>query len=368
MEDPILPQPKPLSKMKITFSRLKRRILKYTWVVRGAILGFIVLGVYLTFLLMGYVLSRTPLGGYIKLSGDFLFTPEAKIEILNGQTNVLILGKGGEGHDAPELTDTIILTSISHLRPDVKLVSLPRDIWIPDLRTKLNSVYYWGNQKKPGGGIILAKSVAEKVSGVKIQYGVVIDFSSFKEIVDTLGGVDVEVENSFTDSKYPISGKENDDCGGDKEFKCRYEEVRFEKGLQYMEGETTLKFARSRNAEGDEGTDLARSARQQKIIAAISAKVLSKKVLLSPKTLLKLWEIVKNSVETDIGDSAGAILARRMLNAKGNFSSHVLPEELLVNPPESAKYDNLYVFIPKSGDWVETNRWFDCLLKETNCN
>ncbi|OGM15861.1 hypothetical protein A2V56_05365 [Candidatus Woesebacteria bacterium RBG_19FT_COMBO_42_9] len=368
MEDPTVPQPKPISKAKVTFSRLKRRILKHTWAVRAGILGLIFVSIYLIFTLIGFILGHTPLGNFVKLSGDFLFTPEGKIEILDGRTNILILGKGGVGHEAPDLTDTIILASVSYKNPEIKLVSLPRDIWIPDLRTKLNSVYYWGNQKQTGGGIILAKSTVEEISGQKVQYGVVIDFSAFKEIIDTLGGVEVDVEREFTDTRYPIVGKENDECGGDKEFKCRYETIHFEKGLQAMDGARALKFARSRNAQGDEGTDFARSQRQQKIISAISKKVISTKILLSPKTLLKLWEIVRISIETDIPDSSGAILARRLLAAKNSLNSQVLPQNLLVNPPESPRYDSLYVFIPRSGDWSEVHSWVECVISGGICN
>lgn len=368
MEDPPVPQPKPLSKTKVTLSRLKRRILKYTWLVRGAILGLAILGVYLIVLTIGFVLGSTPIGNFLALSGDFLFTPKEKIEVLGGRTNILILGKGGEGHETPDLTDTIIFASISHENPEIELISLPRDIWIAELRTKLNSVYYWGNQRQAGGGIILAKSTVEEISGQKVQYAVVIDFSAFKEIIDTLGNVEVDVEREFTDTKYPIVGKENDECGGDKEFKCRYETIHFDKGFQAMDGATALKFARSRNAEGDEGTDFARSQRQQKIISAISAKVLSTKVLFSPRTTLSLWEIAKDSLETDISDSVGVILARMVFAARGKIESHLLSEALLVNPPESPRYDNLYVFIPKSGDWGEINKWFDCTLAGVNCN
>jgi len=97
MEDPTVPQPKPISKAKVTFSRLKRRILKHTWAVRAGILGLIFVSIYLIFTLIGFILGHTPLGNFVKLSGDFLFTPEGKIEILDGRTNILILGKALSG-------------------------------------------------------------------------------------------------------------------------------------------------------------------------------------------------------------------------------------------------------------------------------
>jgi len=366
MED-TLPQPKPLSKTKLTLLRIKRRILKHVWLARAGVAGLIFLSIYLLFVVVGFILGKTPLGNLIRLSGDFFFTPQEKIQSLGGRTNVLILGKGGSGHEAPDLTDTIILASFSQTNPDLKLISLPRDIWISEFRAKLNSMYYWGNQKVPGGGIVMAKSVVEEITGQKVQYAVIIDFSGFTEIIDTLGGIEVEVETTFIDKKYPLPGKENDECSGDKEFKCRYEILQFEKGTWVMDGATALKFARSRNAEGDEGTDLARAARQEKIIRAIFKRAFSPRIILSPGKMTNLFKIAKGSLETDLTDSASAILIRRAIAAKNNMETLVLPEAFLENPPKLKKFDYLYVFIPKDETWDGIHKWFDCTLGGINC-
>ncbi|MEJ2441683.1 MAG: LCP family protein, partial [Patescibacteria group bacterium] len=99
--------------------------------------------------------------------------PAQKIQTTEDRTNILILGRSGEGHDSPDLTDTIIFASVGHTDHSVKLISLPRDIWIPELRAKLNSTYYWGNQRQKGGGIILAKSTVESILGQPVHYGLV---------------------------------------------------------------------------------------------------------------------------------------------------------------------------------------------------
>ena len=112
-----------------------------------------------------------------------------------------------------------------------------------------------------------------------------------------------------------------------------------------MDGETALKFVRSRYAQGDEGTDLARAKRQQRVILALKDKVLSRDIIFSPSKLLELKKAVEESVETDIDPSAGVVLARRILSARDSVSSRVVPEDLLENPPKSPRYDNLYVFI-----------------------
>lgn len=363
-------------KQNIWLSRVKRRLLKHVWILRALILsGFIF---FLYFILSFGIkqIAKTSFGAYVGLAKDFITAPNNKFKSFDGRTNILILGKGGAGHDAPDLTDTIILASISNEDPEIDLISLPRDIWLIDLRAKLNSIYYWGNQREPdGGGLVLAKSVVEEITGIPVHYALVIDFSGFENIIDAVDGIDVEIDNSFVDEKYPITGKENDTCDGDPEFKCRYETVSFEKGLTHMDGEIALKFVRSRNAEGDEGTDLARAARQQKVLSAIKNKVSSREIIFSPKKLLNLKDSVLSAIETDITSSEGAVLARKVFNARENLTQHVLPEDFLENPPKMARYDNLYVFIPKNDDpslesdkdWSKVHDWVSCILENGEC-
>jgi len=272
-----------------------------------------------------------------------------------GRVNILILGIGGKGHAGGDLTDTMIFVSVSLNRPSVVFVSLPRDIWIPSIRAKINSAYYWG-------GFALAKSTTEEVVGQPIDYALVMDFSGFTKIIDVLGGVQVNIERSFVDEEYPIAGKENDTCGGDPQLRCRYETVSFAKGLTVMDGETALKFARSRYAKGDEGTDLARAARQEKIIQAVKNKLLSKDFFLSPKKIIAVWQAVRESVQTDLGNNALAILAGRILMGRNNIVQTTLPEELLVNPPISPTYDNQYVFVPQNGNWDKVHEWISSLF------
>lgn len=376
-----------VSRRRVILSRLKRRLLKHVWVIRAlGILGAAMI-VFLVILLVGSLIKKTKIPYYYNLASSFIFTPEGVVDEIDGRTNILILGKGGDGHEAPDLTDTILFMSLDHNENEVTMISLPRDIWLPTLRTKLNSVYYWGNKKEPlvqrtpdtegvGGGIILAKASVEEILGQHVHYAVVLDFSGFREIIDVLGGVEVDVETEFSDEKFPIPGRENDLCDGDPEYKCRYETLRFAQGRQLMDGETALKFARSRNAEGDEGTDFARQKRQQKIIEAVKEKILDKDTLLSPKKLLQLKDAFLSNLEMDIEENESAVLARILLNSKDNISSQILPEELLINPPLSFKYDNLYVFIPKeeglstgSGlDWSEVHNWVECILdNEKEC-
>lgn len=350
-------------KRLIFLSKLRRFLRRHVVLVRITILVFI-LGIVVTpFVILFRVLNSSGLSNYLYLVKTFVTTPMDKVEVEDDRTNILILGKGGVGHEAPDLTDTMIFASISHTGGKPILVSLPRDIWVDELRAKLNSAYYWGNQKTPGGGLTLAKATVSGIVGKPIHYAMVVDMSGLSSLIDLLGGVDVDVETAFTDNKFPIPGREGDLCGGDRTFACRYETITFERGTKHMSGELALKFVRSRNAEGDEGTDFARAKRQQKVLEGVQKRLLSRDIYLNPTKIKELLALIENTVETDIDEEAGAIIGRRLFDTRDIRESHVLSEDLLVNPPISRKYDNLYVFVPKVEGWSEVHSWVENLLK-----
>lgn len=333
------------------------------WLGRG-LLGLIFL-IFLFFFIWGIgFLINGPKLNYSPLVKNFLLTPSENIDSQDGRTNLLILGKAGDGHEAPDLTDTIIFASISERENGITTISLPRDIWIPELRAKINSVYYWGKTLDDGGGLSLAKKTVGEILGEPIHYTLVVDISGFTKIIDVLEGIEVNVKEGFTDENYPIKGRENDNCDGDNEYRCRYEVVTFSAGKQLMNGEMALKYVRSRRAEGEQGTDLSRAERQQAIISAIKDRILSFQVLSSPKKIKALWEATISTIETDIPESAAAILAREILSSRSNLSSYVLGEDFLENPQPLPRYDYLYVFIPKAGNWDDVYKWVDSLINK----
>jgi len=318
------------------------------------------------FFVAGTIFRWAGVGGYAEAVKSFLFSKGSAVRSENGKVNILILGKGGKGHGGPDLTDTIIFASISLTGHSIELISIPRDIWIPEIRAKINSAYYWGNlQPERGGGLSFAKQVVSEVTGQSVNYALAIDFSGFQDIIDTIGGVDVSVDRSFTDTKYPVAGKEDDTCGGDATLACRYETIHFDKGLTYMDGATALEFVRSREGDNGENTDFARSARQQKVISAVSKKVLSLGIILNPAKDYKILKAVKASIETDLDPTTIGILVRTILGSRNSMNSYVLSTDLLVNPPVSPAYDKQYVLIPKlgSGNWKEIVNWISSVLK-----
>lgn len=316
----------------------------------------------------------------VKVTHSFLFGRTENLKNYNSQTNFLILGLGGEKSQPGSLTDTQQLFFYDHKGVRHLLLSIPRDIWLPDLGLKINSAYAYGNSLE-GSGIEVTKDAATKITGQPIHYSVVVSFDGFVRLVDLVGGIDVEVERSFTDTRYPIRGRENDLCGGDTEYRCRWETVTFGKGKSHFDGQTALKFVRSRQARGDEGTDFARAARQQKAMLAIKEKILSPAFFLNSPKIEQLFGLTEEVFETDIPQSDLGIVIRAFLEAKrekvytaaipaidpANPDENLEKSALLIHPPLSPVYKNQWVLVPIGGSWEPTRVWVACLLIRDDC-
>lgn len=293
------------------------------------------------------------------------------LKTYDNQVNILFLGIAGGSHEGPNLSDSIIIANYNFETNKLTTVSIPRDIWSDTLQDKINSAYAYGEAKKPnGGGFILSKAEVEAIIGLPIQYSVLIDFEQFKELVDFVGGIEVEIDSSFVDKKFPIVDHENDDCDGDKTYSCRYETISFAKGRTQMNGETALKFARSRNAEGKEGTDFARENRQQKILEAAKSKLLNLIKKLNLKTYQQLYAIIDKLVKRDITNQQAAIIAKNIV-LKGNFKQQkiILSEDFFTNPLiNSNQYNGLWVLIATDNTYSLIHQYIDCNLKtQSNC-
>lgn len=232
---------------------------------------------------------------------------------LNSKTpiDIALLGYGGGNHDGAYLTDSIIVVHIDPKQQKIFLISIPRDLWvkIPDGGTngsdyfKINASYEIGLDANTypdkaaeftgtDGGGHLAEYMLKQVTGLPVSYFVGMDFSGFKHTIDTLNGVDVNVDIAFTDPEYPIDGQEDNPCGHSADeiktfsatdsaetdiqqfFPCRYKVLHFNKGSQHMDGQTALEYVRSRHSLED-GTDFGRARRQRNLLVAVKQKVFS---------------------------------------------------------------------------------------------
>lgn len=287
----------------------------------------------------------------------------------DGRTNILILGtdireKSNIGNN---LTDTILVASIGKIDKDVVLISLPRDLWVKwedtnfnQRESKINAIY----PNVYGGSDTLIK-VINQVLDLEIHYYATINFKLFEDAINTLGGVEINVENSFTDYKYPIEGKENDPI-----IENRYQTISFEKGVQTMNGETALKYSRSRNGDNNEGTDFARAKRQQNVIEGIKNKLFNTKTILDLNKLQGLFENYKNNVDTNL--TLFDIQSFYVLSHEIEFNnviSVVLDDRsskddggLLYAPTDTKYYDGQYVLLPKTNDFSQIHAYVQKFL------
>lgn len=318
----------------------------------------------------------------------------------NNMVNLLLLGIAGGTHDGASLTDTIMVASYDLKTNKVYLFSIPRDLWLPSLKSKANGVYQIGLSQNNGLG--LAKTIFGNVIGIPIHYALRLDFRGFVQAIDALDGVDVLVEKPFDDYLYPIAGKENDLCGnqekemeftqeeaeklniepgkrkvlitdtgeiatdsaeedqGVKYFSCRYEHIGFKEGLQKMNGAVALSFVRSRHGTNGEGSDFARSQRQQKVIEAVRNKLLSLETLANPQKIRDLLAALGKSIDTDISvkDALEFYKLSKKLDKTYNFVLDNSPKSglpdgrksLLIHPSAS-DYGGAYVLISEDDDF-----------------
>ena len=208
--------------------------------------------------------------------------------------NILVMGldrRPREGQ-SPSRSDTMFVLTIDPQTKTAGILGIPRDLYvdIPDgeggyFRDRINTALVFGevNDYK-GGGQQLAIDTVEHNLGVKIGHYVIIDFEGFKEVIDALGGIDVDVPTYVSDPTYSWT-----ELPGD------YDPQEFEPGLQHMDGETALAYARIRQ----NSDDLDRIQRQQRIIFAVMDKALSLNVL---RNALELWNKYKDAIDTDIND------------------------------------------------------------------
>ena len=311
------------------------------------------------------------------------------------RVNILMLGNAGGKHDGPYLTDSIIIASYHLKSKKTTLISVPRDLWLLGTQTKVNTVYIYGQQKSQNG-LSVAEDEIDNILGIPIHYGVRIDFRGFIKAVDLVEGVDVEVPNTFDDYNYPIEGKENDLCGllekevelseeqisglnlrddhlklkpglnkvlvdsTDKiatesaDFACRFEHINFKKGKTHMDGTTALKFVRSRMGTNGEGSDFARSRRQQIVLQAFRSKVLSLETLFNPGKIKGLIDAFGESFETDIPIERSLDFLKLVRNSE-NVSNIVLGDlgggkSILMVPPPS-EYGGAFVLIHTDNDF-----------------
>jgi LCP family protein required for cell wall assembly len=207
-----------------------------------------------------------------------------------GRFNVLVLGtdKRPDDPDHWPRSDTLLLANVDTIARTVRVMSIPRDL-IVDIpgygQNKVNAAYLFGEYyDEPGGGQALSVQTVSEFFDVPVDYYVAVNFDGFRKVIDTIGGIRVNVPYTLDDYDYPTDD-EGDPYGTTH--------VHFDAGWQRMDGKTALRYARTRHADND----FARSRRQLQIINAVREQAL--KLDLLPK-VPGLIDDLGGMIETNI--------------------------------------------------------------------
>jgi LCP family protein required for cell wall assembly len=236
-------------------------------------------------------------------------------------TNILILGidRRPDQNNAVR-TDTILLIHADPGSRRLVLLSIPRDLWV-DIpgrgEERINAAHVYGELESAGSGPGKAKETIHHNFGVPVDRSLRLDFDAFREVIDAAGGIEVDVPSPVIDNAYPTDN---------------YGTIRIEipAGLQHMDGETALQYARSRHGS----SDFDRAKRQQQLLVALAKKLTRPNGwLLIPR----VYQAFENAVETDLSlrDLTRLILTWQMAGDDGVET--IVIDQTLTTPYRTAQ-------------------------------
>ena len=267
------------------------------------------------------------------------------------RVNILMMGYGGAGHDGAFLTDSLVVMSIIPSTHHTTLISVPRDLWVQyppnsGTYTKINAIYTTasnGNANPVAGGDAIAQKVS-LVTGLTINYWMTINFTGFKRFIDAIGGVDVNVPDSFN-ACYP----KNDDAS----VNASWIKIQFNKGLQHMNGATAIEYARARepvevchmgtSINQAELTDFGRSRRQQLIMQAALSRL---KQWQTWPSLYGALDALKGTLYSNLSLADLASFALKM-DLNGAHRLGLTNDNVLMDSSANGQY----ILAPRNGDW-----------------
>lgn len=204
--------------------------------------------------------------------------------------NVLLLGiDRRENEEGPWRTDTMIVATLDPQTKTAGMLTIPRDLYVPIPapgagENRINTANFYGETSKyPGGGPALARKTVEYNFAIPIHYYVLIDFGGFRKLIDAIGGIDIDVPQAIDDPDYPT-----EDYG--------IMHLQIPAGLQHMDGDLALKYARSRKTT----SDFDRSKRQMQVILAARDKALKiNAIAQAPQLLAQLSQAVQTDMSPE---------------------------------------------------------------------
>lgn len=338
-------QTRSISERHLHPSKSPKKRLK-DWVKRHLLLSFV--AVVLSFFLLKGVLGAILDGNPFSMKQILISAVGEQVQKdTYGHTNILLVGVGGEGHDGENLTDTMIVASLDHESNTVSMISLPRDFYVENAEvgwgTRINSIYEYviDETEDPIYAMSQLQGEIENVFNIDLHYYAKIDFQGFTDIVDALGGITVTVQSPIIDEAYPAPDGAN----------YLYEPFYLDAGVQELDGETALKYVRSRHNT----SDFDRARRQQEVIAAIKDKATSLGFLTSPGKIRDMYSAISSNFETDMElDEMLSLLDFAQAINSDSIHSAVISDDatamggFLYTPPREE--NDPYYLIPYAGE------------------
>ncbi|MBI4185784.1 LCP family protein [Candidatus Berkelbacteria bacterium] len=260
----------------------------------------------------------------------------------DGRINVLLIGIGGSGHKGGTLADTIMVASLDPQNHKLALLSIPRDLRVPIAgggTGKINAAHSYGETRREGTGPQVLKDTVHGLLDLPIHYIVRVDFQGFVKLVDTIGGVTIDVPTPLNDPLFPDTKLEG------------YDPLYIPAGRQHMSGTLALKYVRSRETT----SDFARAGRQQQLLLGVKDSALSLGVLSNPKKLTDLISILGTHVRTDLSLKD----MQRLVGMLAEIDPGAVITKVLDNSPDGplrSTSDGGYYLVPKTGDFSEVKR------------
>ena len=197
--------------------------------------------------------------------------PEFPLNIPDHYLNIVLLGSDKHSRSSAWRTDSMIVVSVDTANNVIRLLSIPRDLWvyIPGHGyNRINTADLWGEMAQPGTGPDRVKQTIHRNLGIPIHYYVRLDFQGFMKIIDLVGGIDVDVD-------------------------CPLPDINLSAGMHHMTGQQALRYARSRQSTND----FDRARRQRKVLMALWDQSLTLNIV--PK-LPELWWTMSSAFKTDL--------------------------------------------------------------------
>ncbi|MBU2543241.1 LCP family protein [Patescibacteria group bacterium] len=265
--------------------------------------------------------------------------------------NLLVLGLDSlttRGNSAP-LTDSMMLISLNLENGQITTLPLPRDLWSDEYQTKINALYTYGLDRYPKHPEKFPQEVVSALTSIPIHHTVVISMSTVAQLVDLVGGVEVEVKQSFIDEEFP---RTDVDVTTETDPKKLYETIEFQAGKQLMDGATSLKYLRSRHGNNNQNTDNDRSKRQQAVIQALAKKLINAQTLLDTSLAGQLYKYYLENFSQNLSPAELIATARKLLPVRNNISLKneslsVYPDdpEGIIEHPLQYLYDGQWVYV-----------------------